>query len=71
MSTPNASGFVIIDGERVEANSPRFKELLPITSGLLSEVNADNSPERITDALATALLSLEVELRNLKSALNL
>ena len=62
-----SGGHIIVDGEEIPVGSSRFSELMLITDATIREIQVDNDIANVMSALATAVMKLEFELRDLRA----
>lgn len=62
----NYGGYILIDGRQVDVGSAEFNEALPITAGIIADVQADDDIASVTTALSMAITKLEIEVNNLR-----
>lgn len=62
-----SGGRIIVDGEEIPVGSSRFAELMPITDAMIREIQVDDDVANVVSALATAVMKVELELRDLRA----
>lgn len=62
----SSGGHIVFNGEQIPIGTSRFAELMPITDIMIKEIQVDDDIASVSTAIATAVMKLELELRELQ-----